>query len=244
MPHVDRLPAAALFDWDGTLVDSMAMIYRANARALATLGIRLDRTWFRERYTPDWRRSYTELGVPEDRLDEVAARWAKEMLQGQPRALPWARGGLRRLRRHGVRLGLVTASMRAVVEPSMIRLNLDGLFEVAVFSDDVARTKPRPDALLQALETMGVPADETVYVGDAPADLEMARAAGARFVAVGRTTDPAVFRAAGVERVWGGVGEWSDALLDGRAPGARARPASGATVASAAGWPPRSSGDR
>jgi phosphoglycolate phosphatase len=210
---VDRLPAAALFDWDGTLVDTMAMIYRANVKALAPLGIRLDRTWYRERYTPDWRRSYVELGVPEDRLDETAERWAAEMLRGSPRVLPWARGGLRRLRRRGVRLGVVTASTRSVVAPTMARLDLDGLFEVTVCADDVARLKPRPDGLLRAIEAMGVPPAGSVYVGDATADLEMARAVGASFVAVGRTTEPAVFRAAGVDRVWSGVGEWVDHLL-------------------------------
>lgn len=214
---MDRLPAAALFDWDGTLVDSMAAVYRANVKALATIGIRLDRAWFDTYYTPDWRRSYRELGVPEERLDEVAARWAAAMRLARPRALPWARGALRRLRRHGVRLGIVTASMRSVVAPTMTRLNLDELFEVEICADDVRRTKPEPDGLHLALETLGLAPADSVFVGDAPADLEMARAVGAPFVAVGRTTDAAVFRAAGVERVWSGVGEWADALIDGRA---------------------------
>lgn len=214
---MNRLPAAALFDWDGTLVDSLAAIYRANRRALATIGITMDRTWFRERYTPDWRRSYAELGVPADMYDELAERWAREMQNLRPRALPWARGGLRRLRRHGVRLGIVTASMRAVVEPGMTRLNLDGLFEVVVCADDVARGKPHPEALLRALEELGLPPAEARYVGDTPTDLEMARAAGTPFVAVGRTTDPAAFAALGVDRVWSGIGEWAEHLLDGRA---------------------------
>lgn len=214
---MDRLPAAALFDWDGTLVDSLGAIYRANTRALATIGITMDRTWFRERYTPDWRRSYAELGVPEDMFDELADRWAQEMQLVRPRALPWARGGLRRLRRHGVRLGLVTASMRAVVEPGMTRLNLGGLFEVIVCSDDVARTKPYPDGVVRALETLGLHPADAPYVGDTPTDLEMARAAGTPFVAVGRTTEAAAFEALGVDRVWSGVGEWVDHLLDGRA---------------------------
>lgn len=215
--RVDGLPSAALFDWDGTIADSMAMVYRANVRALESFGIRLDRRWFRERYTPDWRRSYLDLGVPEAQLDDVAERWAEEMLRGRPRALPWARGGLRRLRRHGVRLGLVTASMRAVVEPGIERLGLAGVFEVAVFADDVAHTKPRPDGLLHALDDLGLRAADTVYVGDAPADLEMARAAGAPFVAVGRTTSASAFAAAGVDRVWPGVGAWVDHVLDGGA---------------------------
>ncbi len=225
-----HLPEAVLFDWDGTLVDTMSMIYRANVAALRTYGIEMSRAWFRERYTPDWRRSYQELGIPEHLWDEMAGRWADEMAGMRPRAMPWARGALRRLRSHGIRVGLVTASTRGVVEPSIARLNLDGVFEVALYSDDVARSKPHPEALLRALDELGVRPAATVYVGDTPVDLEMTRAAGASFVAVGTTTPEEVFRAAGVDRVWGGVGEWTEALLGpGRSGRARGRrdPASG-----------------
>jgi len=52
-----------------------------------------------------------------------------------------------------------------------------------------------------------------VYVGDTTVDLEMARAAGAPFVAVGTTTDAQDFRSAGVDRVWPGVRAWADELL-------------------------------
>jgi HAD superfamily hydrolase (TIGR01509 family) len=213
VPSSRPLPVAALFDWDGTLVDTIPMIYRANVVALRDFGITLTRDWYRERYTPDWRRSYRELGIPEHQWDAVATRWGEEMASGRPRALPWARPAIRRLRAHGVRLGLVTASTRAVVEHNIARLNLDGAFEAIRYSDDVERSKPHPDALLEALDELGVRAAETVYVGDTTVDLEMARAAGAPFVAVGRTTSADVFRAHGVERVWPGVGAWADDLL-------------------------------
>ena len=214
-----------MFDWDGTLADTIPQIYRANVVVLRELGIRMDRTWFRERYTPDWRRSYRELGVPEHLWDEVAARWTREMQSGRPRTLPWARGALRRLRRHGVRLGLVTASTRGVVEPNIARLGLGGVFETAFYSDDVARTKPHPEALVRALDELGVQPQDTVYVGDTTVDLAMARAAGAPFVAVGSTTTHDAFRAAGVERVWSGVGAWVDDLLGARPmPGGPPRP--------------------
>jgi phosphoglycolate phosphatase/pyrophosphatase PpaX len=207
------LPAAVLFDWDGTLVDTMPMIYRANVVALRSYGIAMSREWFRERYTPDWRRSYRELGIPEDQWEEMAGRWAAEMSRSQPRAYPWARRALRRLRSHGVRIGLVTASTRGVVEPNIARLNLAGVFETAYYSDDVEHSKPHPEALLRALDELHVTPASTVYVGDTTVDLEMARAAGAAFVAVGTTTPEAVFLAAGAERVWGGVAEWADGLL-------------------------------
>lgn len=213
-PATPALPAAALFDWDGTIVDSLPLIYRANVVVLGELGIRLDRAWFRERYTPDWRRAYRELGVPEDAWERLSVRWTEEMQRRRPRALPWARPGLRRLRRHGVRLGLVTASTRGVVEPNLARLNLEGVFGAMLFADDVRNGKPHPEALLRALELLGVAAADAVYVGDTVTDLDMARAAGTRFVAVGTTTAPDAFREAGVRRVWPGVGAWVEELLD------------------------------
>jgi HAD superfamily hydrolase (TIGR01509 family) len=226
MPPVDPpgLPAAALFDWDGTLADTLPLIYRANVVALGELGIGMSRAWFRERYTPDWRASYRALGVPEEAWARLGRRWSEEMARGRPRAMPWARRALRRLRDRGVRLGLVTASTRGVVEPSIARLGLAGVFETAWFSDDVELGKPHPEALLRALEVLGVAPAETVYVGDTTVDLEMAVAAGSRFVAVGTTTPEDAFRAAGVERVWPGVAAWADDLLARSQPPAAARP--------------------
>lgn len=211
-----------LFDWDGTLVDSLPQIYRANVVVLGEVGVRLDRTWFREQYTPDWRRAYRELGIPESDWDRLARRWTEEMQRGRPRALPWARRALRRLRRRGVRLGLVTASTRGVVTPNLARLNLDGVFASMQFADDVRNGKPHPEALLRALDELGVSAPDAVYVGDTVTDLEMARAAGTPFVAVGATTTEDAFREAGADRVWPGVGDWTDALLAGTT-GARGR---------------------
>ncbi len=208
-----RLPAAALFDWDGTLVDTLGMIYRANVAALGTYGITMSRAWFREFYTPDWRASYRALGIPEPLWEEMAGRWATEMASMRPKAMPWARRALRDLRRHGVRVGLVTASTRGVVEPNLARLNLQGVFETAWYSDDVTHSKPHPEALLRALDELGVAAGDTVYVGDTTVDLEMAQRAGAAFAAVGTTTTGAAFAEAGVDRVWPGVGAWADDLL-------------------------------
>jgi HAD superfamily hydrolase (TIGR01509 family) len=216
VPPRRRLPAAAVFDWDGTLVDTMAMIYRANVASLRHYGITMSREWFRERYTPDWRRGYQELGIPEHLWGEMADRWASEMARMRPRAMPWARGALRDLRRRGVKVGLVTASTRGVVEPNIERLNLAGVFETAWYADDVARSKPHPEALERALHELGVAAADTVYVGDTTVDLEMALAAGATFVAVGTTTSESAFREAGVDRVWPGVAAWAADLLGGR----------------------------
>ena len=218
------LPAAAVFDWDGTLVDTMSMIYRANVAALSHYGITMSEEWFREQYTPDWRKGYRDLGIPEHLWDEMAGRWALEMARGRPRAMPWARGALRRLRRHGIRIGLVTASTRAVVEPNITRLNLEGVFEAAFYADTVERSKPHPEGLLRALDELGVAAADTIYVGDTLVDMEMALAAGARFAAVGGTMEAASFHRAGVDQVWSDVGAWADELLGSPEPRRRRSP--------------------
>ena len=237
-----KLPAAAVFDWDGTLVDTLSLIYRANVTVLGELGITMSRAWFRAQYSPDWRRGYEELGVPEHLWARTSERWAEEMGRMRPKALPWARGALRRLRANGVRLGLVTASTRGVVEPNLERLNMTGLFEVAWYADDVARTKPDPEALLRALDELRIAAADTVYIGDTTVDYEMALAAGAPFAAVAGTTTVAAFRAAGVERVWSGVGAWADELLGIRTGAADRRPAhapNGSSSPGSSGGPTR-----
>src|SRR6266850_1493669 len=56
--------------------------------------------------------------------------------------------------------------------------------EVYLGGDSVKRHKPAPDLALLAVERLGVRPDEAVVVGDAPADIDMARAAGMRAVQV------------------------------------------------------------
>ena len=63
--------------------------------------------------------------------------------------------------------------------------DLRDLFDLAVGVLDVARPKPAPDMLLRCLEHFGVAADEAVYVGDQPTDLEAAEGAGMRFIGMG-----------------------------------------------------------
>jgi phosphoglycolate phosphatase-like HAD superfamily hydrolase len=53
-----------------------------------------------------------------------------------------------------------------------------------VTGDDIRQPKPAPEGLEIAMQTLSVLPDEAVYVGDAYADFEMARAAGVSFYGV------------------------------------------------------------
>jgi putative hydrolase of the HAD superfamily len=97
---------------------------------------------------------------------------------------PEARPVLDELARRGYRLGVVSNS-DGRVERGLERLGLREGLEVVVDSGVVGIEKPDPRIFEIALERLGVPAGEAVYVGDIPAiDLAGACAAGLSFVLV------------------------------------------------------------
>jgi phosphoglycolate phosphatase len=208
---------AIVFDWDGTLADTLAGLYRANVAVMEAFGLPFDHDTYRRHYAPDWRVMYGRLGIPDHRLDEANALWHRAFDGADP-ALVFAgvRDGLVRLRAAGYRLGLVTAGVRSVVAPGLDRLELTALLPVAVYGDDLPVHKPDPAPLRRALDELGV-ADRpsaAAYVGDAPDDMRMAVAVGARAVGIASILGhPDELRAAGADEVADSVVAWIDGVL-------------------------------
>ena len=206
-------PVAAVFDWDGTIADSLALIYRAERPVMRRFGIPMSRARFRATYSPDWQSRYRDLGIPEDGWPEASRIWAEGMQAGRPRAFPWVRRALRQLSARGVRLALVTASDRAIVERAFDLLGMGEVFEHVVCADDVERQKPHPEGLLRALDALEVAAADAVYLGDTIVDLKMARAGGVRFIPIGGTIDNEAFHAFDARPVWPSVAAWASHVL-------------------------------
>lgn len=169
---------AALFDWDGTLLDSAEASYRCYVRLFASFGIAFGREDFARSYSPDWRRTYRALGVPEPSWPLADSRWLELYREERGELLPGARAALGRLAAAGLVLGLVTSGNRPRVEEDLARLSLAGSFAAVVCGTDLEDKKPHPAGLLLALARLGVGPGEAVYLGDSPEDVEMARAAG------------------------------------------------------------------
>jgi HAD superfamily hydrolase (TIGR01549 family) len=169
---------AVLFDWDGTLSDSAEASFRCYARLFPEYGIPFARDDYRRTYSPDWYRTYVQLGLPEEHWKEADARWL-EYYEAEP-ACEMAGGidAVRALGEAGLKLGLVTSGSRTRVERELAGLDLARWFETVVCSGDTALRKPHPAPLLVAMDRMGVGAHESAYVGDSPEDVQMARAAG------------------------------------------------------------------
>jgi phosphoglycolate phosphatase-like HAD superfamily hydrolase len=209
---------AILFDWDGTLVDSLGAFHVANAAVMTSFDLPFDEAVYRRNYVPDWRQMYLRLGIPADRLDEANALWETTFGGNSDLVVAFAgvADALARLRAVGAALGIVTAGHRDVVEPQLERTGLAPLLPIRVFGDDLPVHKPDPAPLRRALELAGHGhrPSTSIYVGDAPTDMQMAVTAGARGVGIESVLgDPDELRAAGASEVAPSVAVWVDRHL-------------------------------
>jgi pyrophosphatase PpaX len=179
-----RFPVV-LFDFDGTLVDSAAIISASFLQVAAEADIELPR----ERLPDIYRLGPLETqmaSLDAERAPELVARYrvVNAALHSELAAFPGMVPLLETLHAEGRRLGIVTSKLRRTVDLAFATLPLAHLFDVVVGSDDTATHKPDPAPLLFALEQLAAQPGQAVYVGDAPMDVECARAAGVHAVAV------------------------------------------------------------
>ena len=181
-----------LFDVDGTLIDSQRMICAAMRQAyddhglpcppvpqvLSIVGLSLDDAFRRL------------AGGADHPIDSLAARYKEAFFTlraagGEPSPLyPGAREAIDALRgRDDVILGLATGKSRRGVAAMLDQHALHGIF-ATVQTADTAPSKPDPAMVLAAMRETGVPAEDTVLIGDTVYDITMARAAGATGIGV------------------------------------------------------------
>ncbi|HEY2917045.1 MAG TPA: HAD-IA family hydrolase [Candidatus Limnocylindrales bacterium] len=216
---------AVVFDWDGTLVDTLPAILRANVTVLEAYGLPFDEARYRIAYAPDWRLMYRRLGVPEEALEQAGARWLElYRAAGALAPFPGVADALRRLATAGYGLGLVTAGHRSVVEEQLRRFGLDDVLRVRVCGDDRLAAKPDPEPLRRALTELDAGDGPVIYVGDAPDDMRLAGAVGATGIGIeGLLATAEDLLAAGAASVHPSVVAWVDSFL-GAAPPLRAPP--------------------
>jgi pyrophosphatase PpaX len=89
------------------------------------------------------------------------------------------------LQRAGIKLGLVTSKSRYTTQMAFDLTGIESYFDEAICADESPRNKPSPDPILLCLERLGVQPGDAAYVGDSPADMQAAKAAGV--VAIGVT---------------------------------------------------------
>ncbi|MET0975501.1 MAG: HAD family hydrolase [Leifsonia sp.] len=173
---------AALFDIDGTLVDSNYLHVDAWHRAFQELGADVD-AW----------RIHRSIGQDGDRLIASLAgdrneAWAAEAtklharhyadLAPRLRLFEGVRDLLSSLAARGVVIVLATSAPQEELDILLRVIDADDTIHATTNADDVDTAKPEPDIVRVALERAGVDADHAVFIGDSAWDMEAAVRAG------------------------------------------------------------------
>jgi HAD superfamily hydrolase (TIGR01509 family) len=172
-----------LFDWDGTLINSYAADSSAYLAMFREMGIPWGLEELARHYSPNWYRVYRAAKLPRARWEDADRAWRAQYAKHSPRLIAGARQVLARLGR-AHHLGLVTSGDRDRVTQQLREFRLTRLFGARVCSGDTPEKKPHPAPLRLALQKLCLKPSACVYVGDSPEDLEMAKRAGVRAIAV------------------------------------------------------------
>ena len=188
---LDELPGGAIFDCDGTLVDTMPIHFVAWRKTLNDLG---HTEIFPESQFYEWG------GVPAKEIIErlntihgtnlLAHKMATTKEENYSQLISNVKPILlvveeaRRLYAAGVPLAVASGGRRDVVEASLRNVGILDLFGPVVGSEDVTNGKPAPDVFLKAAELIGVEPQKCVVYEDAPAGLQAAFRAGMKAVDV------------------------------------------------------------
>lgn len=178
-----------VFDWDGTLMDSIGKIVRCFTAALTDAnGPRLAPVAIRHVIGLGLDEAVSALlpGAESSLRDRVVERYREHFLRidpSEPPLFPGVRPGLEALAAQGYLLAVATGKARRGLERVLRATDTAHLF-CATRCADEAFSKPHPRMLEDILERTGVEPSRAIMIGDTTYDLQMARHAGLDSLAV------------------------------------------------------------
>ena len=186
-------PVAFLFDQDGVLIDSAAIVRAGWQRFTGRRGQVLDEAHLARihgRRTVDI--LVEDFGLSLEEAEREAAAWREAGRPGELARdvdLPEVPGAVDFVRTAAgaMPVALVSSAARLDVRFVLRQLGLDAVFRVVVAAEDVGAGKPAPDPYLAAAAALGVSCDRCVVFEDTPAGIAAGRAAGARVVGLATT---------------------------------------------------------
>jgi phosphoglycolate phosphatase len=177
-----------VFDWDGTLADSTALIVRALQQSCRDMQLPIPSdTLARYVIGLGLRDTLTTVAptLTEARYPDMVAAFKKNFLEGEDDIVLFdgVTDMLTRLNDAGALLGIATGKSRPGLDRALNKLGIKHQF-VASRCADEGRPKPHPEMLLHVVNTCGADLDRTLMVGDTTHDMQLAANAGVRALAV------------------------------------------------------------
>jgi HAD superfamily hydrolase (TIGR01509 family) len=211
---------AALFDVDGTLVDTNYLHTVTWWEAFAQAGYEVPMADIHRAIGMGSGQMLDKL-LPEDRDrdSDTDVRMAHSTLyatyRSRLRPLRGAADLLRACKQRGLAVVLASSADQAEFDALRAALDAEDAIDATTYSGDVESSKPAPDLVEVALDKIGVPAGEAVFTGDTVWDVQACRKAGVPCIGLlsgGVSSDE--LTSAGAAEIYRGPGDLLAALSD------------------------------
>lgn len=185
---------AALFDLDGTLLDSEELHYQAFKQALTEFGYDLDSV-NPIQYGGSFRKMFEAIArqfrLPNDLFEEIYQRKVELTTEWPASSVELIDGiasYLELMKERSVPMGIVTNSELAYVQHVLTQFDLARYFDHIVHAEHVVNPKPAPDGYHYGLELLGLTPDNVVAFENTDGGIMAAKQAGLAVIAI-RGTD-------------------------------------------------------
>ncbi|MFK7915110.1 MAG: phosphoglycolate phosphatase [Pseudomonadales bacterium] len=184
-----------LFDLDGTLIDTAPDLCRAQNAALAQHGFEPaseadTRHWVGHGARVLLQKAIAaqrDIPVPETQLDAMHAEFLtyyQDNIAVASQVYPEVISTLNTLAERGAQLAVVTNKLEGLSRVLLDAIQMSGHFDLLIGGDTAGVAKPAADPAQLACKTLGLEADEVLFVGDSTTDVGCARAFGCPVVCV------------------------------------------------------------
>ena len=179
---------AVIFDMDGVLVDSE--VYWAKSRIEFAHDRNKEWTDNLQRLamgqsTVGWAKVMKETLSLDESVDEIIVEMKERVIAHYELRMPTRPGAIESVKhmKEYFRVGLASGSPTEIIKAVLRITELDQVFEVIIYGDDIPRGKPAPDIYLEAMKQLGVTPDVTVGIEDSSNGIRSLKAAGMYAVA-------------------------------------------------------------
>ncbi len=181
---------AAIFDLDGTIIDSMYVWEKVDRDFLTQRGIPVTRE-----YTETVRGMFFETAAEytqktyglKESVEQIVNIWldmARHEYACHVRLKPYTKEYLDYLRNKGVKLGMATSSDPGLLEPVLKSNGIDHYFDEICYTSQVGKNKSHPDIYIYTARKLGVSEKNCIVFEDIPEGIDGANKADMFTVAV------------------------------------------------------------
>lgn len=181
---------AAIFDLDGTLIDSMGMWGEIDIEYLERFGIEVPENLQRDleglRFTEVAEYFKERFGIT-DSVEEIGQTWidmAEYKYRHDIPLKPGAKELIRKMAKNGVRMAIASSNHLRLIEEILRIHGISEYFDVITTCDDVTASKPEPDVYLYTAKKLGTAPSSCLVFEDIPIGIRSGKRAGMTVAAV------------------------------------------------------------